>query len=154
MYDKISWSTYYKVINATTIPKKLKSGLENININFGFAGDKDAFQIKHKDGAAVSGYYQNQDFPGEKTKSDRGEVFLVQVNKGNRFKGIGYNLTEDAINIISANGGKTVNLSATSEGGRAIIKKLIANNIISGPIKTSETGKAEYNIISGWSAKI
>lgn len=112
-------------------------------------GMRDTFEIKTSKGATVNGYYRNQDFPGMSTKSDRAEIFITSVPESQRRMGIGYNLTEDAIRLVQKNGANTVNLSPTSEGGRAIVGKLKQNGIISGPIRTSETGKGEYDITIG-----
>jgi hypothetical protein len=105
------------------------------------------FSIVHKSGAVVNGYYKDQDFPGDTFSQKRGEVFLTEVPESERGKGLGYSLTKDAISLISANGGETVNLSPTSTGGKAIVSKLIKEGVISDALRKSATGKAEHAIL-------
>ena len=61
-------------------------------------------------------------------------------------RGAGYALTEDAVRLVRENGAKTVNMSTTSDGGRAIVERLKKNKIIGKEIQKSASGKIEYEI--------
>lgn len=126
------------------IPKNYRT--QNTTTSFNVAKVNDTFSIKTKDGAEVTGYLKNQDFPNEGFKPDRGEIFLTKVPSELEGKGLGLSLTEDAVKLMAANGTKTLNLHATSPGGERIVQKLIENKFISEPIKTSERGKTEHTI--------
>lgn len=107
---------------------------------------QDSFEIKHKSGATVTGFWQNQDFPNDTQSVTRGEIFLTSVPEVEQHKGLGYSLNADAIKLLKKNGAKTVNLSPVSEGGKAIVDKMMRDGLIHGPIRTSTTGKAEYSL--------
>lgn len=119
---------------------------ENTKTSFDIGRTTDTFEIKTKDGSTINGYLKNQDFPGEVSKPERGELFLTNVVEGQKGKGVGQSLNDDAIRLMYSNGAKTVNLHATSPGGEAIVKNLIKHKYISEPIKTSPSGKTEHII--------
>ena len=110
-------------------------------------GDKEQFQMNHKDGGFVQGYVVNADFPGVFSSSTRGELFYVEVPENLRGSGKGTELVSQALALMSANGAKTVTMDAVSKSGAALVNKLIADGLIGDkPIRTSKTGKAEYEI--------
>ncbi len=106
----------------------------------------DRFEIRTASGAAVTGYFRNQDFPGQDTKPDRAELFFVNVPAAEQRKGVGKGLAIDALRLLEKNGAKTVNMNATTPGGKALVASMLKDGLISGPIQTSATGKAEYFI--------
>jgi len=106
----------------------------------------DTFEIKTATGASITGYVKNQDFPNEGIVPSRGEIFLASVPEAERGRGTGYSLTKDAVRLLSHHGTKTVNLHATSPGGKRIVEKLLSEGIIGPPIRTSQSGKAEHPI--------
>ncbi|KKL08374.1 hypothetical protein LCGC14_2576500, partial [marine sediment metagenome] len=116
-------------------------------IEFGFAGIREGFQITTPKGARASGYLSGADFPGQKAKQTRGELFYVEVPEKDRRQGIGTSLVLDALRVMIESGTKTVNMDATTKEGQALIDYLIDAGYISGPIQESETGKAEYDIV-------
>ena len=116
-------------------------------IRTGFAGITESFEISLPSGARVTGYTHNQDFPNDVSSPTRGEVFYAEVPEDDRRKGIGTSLFKDALRLMQTFGTETVNLSTTSDAGRGFVKQMIKDAVISEPIRTSETGKAEYTIL-------
>jgi hypothetical protein len=126
--------------------KKPEYATGNVNTQLNYGNMKDAFRISNESGSEITGYIKNQDFPGEKSKQSRGELFLTSVAENERMKGLGQSLNEDAIRLMWENGTKTVNLHATSPGGRKIVKNLIDKGFISDAINASSSGKTEHII--------
>jgi hypothetical protein len=118
-------------------------------ISYGVGGDDSTFKIATPSGASQTGYVGGQDFPNQGFKKTRGELFLAEVPPSERGQGLGKSLAIDGLRVIKAHGGETVNIAPTSEAGRALVSSLIRDGHISEPIQTSETGKSEYQIMSG-----
>ena len=115
-------------------------------VNVGVAGMDNAFEIVTDDGSRISGYLNNHDFPGQPDSPTRGELFYAEVPEFGRRQGMGTKLALDALDIMANEGAETVNMSPTSDEGRALVASLKRQGAISGPIRTSESGKAEYRI--------
>ena len=96
--------------------------------------------------AQATGYSKNQDFPGQKSSPTRGELFQVEGDKNS--KGVGTSLAKDAIGLMASEGAQTVNINPTTAQGRALVERLISDGVISAPIQTAPTGKAEYRILA------
>jgi hypothetical protein len=88
----------------------------------------------------------NADFPNQKQKATRGEIFYVEVPESWRRFGWGTSLVLDALRKMREEGAETVNMDATTPEGQALIDSLLEKGYIEGPIQESETGKAEYKI--------
>ena len=115
--------------------------------SFGYGGMEEGFKIQDPSGATAIGYTSNADFPNYRSSPTRGELFFVTVPEEHRRKGIGLSLSIQAIQLMKSKGCKTVNMSPTSVGGSAIINALKQKGLISDPIRTSPTGKKEYQIL-------
>jgi len=107
---------------------------------------KEAFQAVGEGGERVTGYVGGQDIGKKPSEATRGELYYIEVPKSAQRKGVGLELATKAIEHMKASGAKTVNISPTSDGGRALIAKLVATGVISEAITTTESGKAEYTI--------
>ena len=130
-------------------PRAFETSDATFRTNVG--GGSTSFEI-NSGGAKVVGYSAGQDFPNQPSKPDRGEIFYVEVPEKERRAGRGYSLVKDALRVIAANGGTTVNMSGVSDSGRGLIDKLLREGEISGPIQTSQSGKAEYKL-GAWSSQ-
>jgi len=130
-----------KVNPVKTVPQTQGASLR---FNVGAA---DTFEIAHESGAKVTGYLKNQDFPNQPATPTRGELFYAEVPEGKQRSGIGTSLAVDALQLMRVNGVETVNMHGTTAAGRALIAKLQRDNLLSEPIQTSPTGKAEYKIL-------
>lgn len=115
------------------------------HITTGFANIREGFLISTPEGASAKGYLFNADFPNQRSKPTRGELFYIEVPERLRRRGIGTSLALDALRQMLANGATTVNMDVTTNEGLALIESLIRNGYIEGPIQESDT-KAEYNI--------
>ncbi len=111
-----------------------------------YANMREGFQLKTPNGSHIAGYLYNADFPGDSESPTRGELFYAEVPKGSRREGTGKSLALDAIAMMKNRGTKTVNMATTSDEGRALLASLLKAGVISGPLRTSATGKAEYAI--------
>ena len=127
-------------------------GIKNINdllkiasVQLNYAGQKNCFRIS-KEYGYITGYVKDQDFPNEKFKEDRGEIWYVEVFPEYKNEGKGKELFIEALDLIKSHGSKTVNISIVSEEGEKLVESILRDGYISGPIKTSETGKAEYTL--------
>jgi hypothetical protein len=121
---------------------------------FSYGNQKDGFKISTPDGARITGYVRNADFPGDVESPTRGELFYAEVPIANRRKGIGTALSLDGIDLLFREGARTVNLHATSPEGRAMIDSLVNRGVLSEPIRTSESRKSEHRILSVSSAAV
>jgi hypothetical protein len=114
-------------------------------VQFGIAGDSDAFRIDGPHGSRGSGYWRNVDFPGEYGKSDRGEIFFITAGSKKR-AGLGTSIARDMLAVMKANGATTLNMYPTTSEGKFLIAKLIREGDVE-LIRTSSSGKAEYRIL-------
>ena len=89
------------------------------------------------------------DFPGERSSPTRGELYFGEVPEEHRGKGLGTAMVGEALDVMVRHGATTVVTSPTSQSGAGLINKAIKNGWISKPIRTSETGKTEHNILKG-----
>jgi predicted acetyltransferase len=106
---------------------------------------EDSFEIT--DGKSrLTFFIRNMDFPGQHNKKTRGEIYYIEVAKESRKKGLGLAMCRKALSLMKAVGTKTVNMSAVTDEGRALIISLIHHGDITGPIKRSSTGKMEFQI--------
>jgi hypothetical protein len=112
----------------------------------GYGGFREGFRVGTPSGARAVGHTHNSDFPNEKGSPTRGELFYTEVPKHEQGKGLGTSLSLDALNLMRHHGAKTVNMSVVSPSGQGLVDSLLRQGHISGPIRTSETGKAEYHI--------
>ena len=115
-------------------------------IRMGVGGQREAFEIMTIQGARASGYLRNADFPGEYGKATRGELVYVTAGIKHR-RGIGTSLALDSFRAMRTQGAKTVNISVTTEEGRALVRSLIRKGYISKPIQTSSSGKSEHTLL-------
>lgn len=90
---------------------------------------------------------RGQDFPNQGFEKTRGELFYAEVPASQQHQGIGKSLAVDGLRLIKANGGETVNISATSVAGHGLVDSLIKSGYISQAIQTSVSGKSEYRIL-------
>ncbi len=118
-----------------------------MKVEFGYAGVDEGFRITGPSGETAIGYAWNADFPNDVSSPSRGELFLVNVPTGERRRGVGKAISIHALELMTERGCKTANMSATSNGGLAIIKSLIREGYISEPLRTSSTGKTEHAIL-------
>lgn len=112
----------------------------------GYGGIPEGFKIESPAGTTAIGYVSNADFPNDSSSPTRGELFLVNVQEGQRRRGEGMSISIQALRLMKEHGCSTVNMSAISKGGAAIVDRLIREGYISKAIRTSETGKSEYRI--------
>jgi len=119
---------------------------EGASIQWGYAGDPNNFNIVYANGSRVTGIIST-DFPNDKISETRGEIWYAEVPKGLQKKGIGFEIVQDALNILRSKGMRTVNLSSVSGGGRALIEKLVREKEIGKKLRESTTGKAEYILL-------
>lgn len=100
--------------------------------------------------ARVIGYFRDASFPNEKSVPDMGEVFYVEVPEGMRRRGLGYTLVADAIKLMRRKGAKTVVMRGKfTDGGRAIVAKLVRNGLISPAKRTAASGTSIHDILIG-----
>jgi 8-oxo-dGTP pyrophosphatase MutT (NUDIX family)/predicted GNAT family acetyltransferase len=126
--------------------RTIRPETKNASVELGYAGQHNCFIIKTPYGANVSGYVNGQDFPMMKSEETRGEIFYIEVPQSLRGSGIGKSLAKDAINLIKANGCKTVNISTTSQDGVNLVESLKRDGLIGQAINTSQSGKIEYSL--------
>jgi len=107
-------------------------------------GLDNAFEIKYGE-SYLLGFHSECDFPKEKSKKTRGEIYSVKAEE--KRKGIGTNLCINALKIMKDHDSTTVVMNAVTYEGKELIKSLIRNGYISQPIKTSDTGKMEFIIM-------
>ena len=107
--------------------------------------DNDAYNIR--DGNARLTFMLGQDFPGERSKKTRGEIWYIEVPESQRKKGVGLIMCQNALSEMKKNGMKTVVMSPVSKEGRMLMISLIHNGDISRPIKQSVSGKMEFKIL-------
>lgn len=112
----------------------------------GHLGEPDLFKVRGPHGAHAIGSVRNADMPNERGHPERGELFYLEVPEGSRRRGLGLATAIRALRLIRAHGSKTVAMNAVSPGGRAMIAKLIDVGAISGPLRQTPSGKAEYLI--------
>lgn len=101
-----------------------------------------AQEIKLPSGSEMIFFPDNQDFPGEHRKQNRGEIFYIESHQ----KGDGTNLLKLGLSLIGKAGSTTVNLSPQTKAGKGFILDMIEKGILGDPIKSSETGKLEFNL--------
>jgi len=118
-----------------------------MSVEHGYAGIKEGFKITGPSGETAIGYAYGADFPMDVSSPSRGELFLVSVPESRRRAGAGKAISIRAIEMMEQHGCETVVMHATSVGGQAVVDSLIREGCISGPIRTSETGKSEYRIL-------
>lgn len=132
------------------LPAKGAAGLiklaKGFSVKRGFAGLEDAFEMTGPSGEKLVGYFRNADFPGQRGVGTRGEIFHVKVPAAEQRKGKGLAIVKEALAYLRDSGAKTVNTSPTTASGRALDRKLIDSGMIEGPIRTSPSGKSEFNI--------
>lgn len=142
-YKGFSFKPNYK-------PTTLKTPNSNIDVVEGAGSD--SFEISTKnykdtegtEGATIIGYVKDRDFPGEKKKETRGEIFILQVNE--KGKGTGTSLMLDALRLMKENGTETVKFTVPSKEGKPFNETLVNKGYIE-LIKVSErTGTSEYKI--------
>lgn len=102
----------------------------------------DAKNITLDSGSRISYFTKDRDFPGEKIKSDRAEIYYVESKK----RGEGKKLFKDALNEIKASGASTVVISPQTKAGKKLTEKMISTGVLGKPIKSSESGKLEFDI--------
>ena len=116
------------------------------SVQMGVAGFPESFQISTPDGASITGYVTNADFPEDSGSATRGELFFSEVPEDMRRRGIGKSLCLDALRLLKQHGAETVNASPTSDEGRHLVSSLVRSGFLVGPIRQSDSGKAEYQI--------
>lgn len=117
----------------------------DFSTKLGIAGMSNTFEIKSKYGKAT-GYFKDSDFPNERSKEDRAEVFYVEVSPAYQKRGKGLDLMKEALKLVKSKGAKTVNMNGTTKAGRALIASAVRNNLLK-QLRTSETGKTEFKIL-------
>ena len=123
-----------------------------INLDLKSLDGPDSFEISTKnyketegvEGATIIGYVRDRDFPGEKKKTTRGEVFILQVNE--KGKGIGTSIMLDALRLMKENGTKTVKFTSPSKEGKPFNDTLIRKGYIKLLKVSDRTGTSEYEI--------
>jgi hypothetical protein len=110
-----------------------------------FSSTSNTFEIVANDGSKVTGYTHGADFPKDKESPARGEIFWMGVKTPK--KGFGTILLRKALLLLKKYGAKTVNLSPVSESGRALYNKAIREGFVSEPIRKSDSGKVECEIL-------
>jgi predicted GNAT family acetyltransferase len=113
---------------------------QGAEVVLGIAGIQECFEIR-AGRCRATGYLANQDFPNQTSIATRGEIFFIEVPKENRGRGLGASLFQDAIRLIVKNGSSTVNLSPTSQEGKALVASMIRNGVVGETIQQSKFGK-------------
>lgn len=109
-------------------------------------GGINSFRIYCNEGE-ILGYLKGADFPSEKSKEDRGELFILTVEEDHRRKGIGTQLILEAIGAIKKAGCKTVKATCPNKAGRALLAKIEASGKIKKLRQAKETTTSEYLIL-------
>ena len=105
----------------------------------------DAYNVR--DGNARLTFMLGQDFPGERSKKTRGEIWYIEVPESQRKKGVGLIMCQRALTEMKKKGMKTVVISPVSKEGRMLVISLVHNGDVSQPIKQSASGKMEFKIL-------
>ena len=149
----------FKNIEFTTQSRKQKPNYKiakintpNTTINVVEGAGPDSFEIATKDykategaeGSTIIGFVKNKDFPGEKKKETRGEIFILQV--GDKGKGTGTSLMLDALRLMKENGTKTVKFTVPSKEGKPFNESLVRKGYINLLKVSDRTGTSEYEI--------
>jgi len=132
--------------------KLAKINTPNTTINVVEGAGPDSFEIATKDykategveGSTIIGFVKNKDFPGEKKKETRGEIFILQV--GDKGKGTGTSLMLDALRLMKENGTKTVKFTVPSKEGKPFNESLVRKGYINLLKVSDRTGTSEYEI--------
>lgn len=132
--------------------KIAKINTPNTTINVVEGAGPDSFEIATKDykategaeGSTIIGFVKNKDFPGEKKKETRGEIFILQV--GDKGKGTGTSLMLDALRLMKENGTKTVKFTVPSKEGKPFNESLVRKGYINLLKVSDRTGTSEYEI--------
>ena len=132
--------------------KLAKINTPNTTINVVEGAGPDSFEIATKDykategveGSTIIGFVKDRDFPGEKKKETRGEVFILEVN--DKGKGTGTSLMLDALRLMKENGTKTVKFTVPSKEGKPFNESLVRKGYINLLKVSDRTGTSEYEI--------
>lgn len=110
-------------------------------------GTPESFKIMDRGGVAM-GSSHNADFPNDKVSPTRGDLFYVEVPREKRRQGLGEHLALRALALMHKRGATSVTMHSVTKEGAGLAAKLVKLGHLSGPIRTSESGKAEYKIES------
>lgn len=132
--------------------KSTEINTPNATLSLVEGAGENSFEIATKDykssggtnGSTIIGFVKNTDFPGEKKKETRGEVFILQVN--DKGKGIGTSLMLDALRLMKENGSNTVKFTVPSKEGKPFNESLVGKGYIKLLKVSDRTGTSEYSI--------
>jgi hypothetical protein len=128
-------TTYYPNPASGSLPR-------GYSVEMGFAAMKEGYRVSGPGGSYVVGYLAGADFPGEYGDPQRGEIMIVNAGREQR-KGVGSQLVKCALNLMREAGSTKVVFRVTqTEGGIALLNRMIREGRISLPTKVSPTGTA------------
>ena len=119
-------------------PVSVKMTSPEASTRFGVGGEREGFEVANKGGGKIIGRLRDADFPGQKSKESRGELFFAEVPSHLRRKGVASALIKDAMRLMAANGAETVKLTVPSKMGRPMIEALQKRGVLGETVQISE----------------